>query len=685
MPFNSNLPGVLFSSRHTLVRAANLLRSWGVFLMKRHLLVLFAALSANAYGRASDPPPRPLIVGRAELLNTLKSANLQPGDLFYLRTIAAWQQDGCTIPARTTITGHVDSLTSSANNPHDTILAVRFSEIPCAGAKSTRMTPLLVSIRAPDPSQRYNLAAPQTPMLSGIFPSEARDTNRLNVPTSETDGATQALDRNEMNQLHDVTVAGKPMKTGEVRGYRGIALTLPGREGPAARLTSDHKIVLDRDTEFALAYAPTPPPVSHVDATPSTPAALAITPATAPAPPPEDIEDICAASGCRQLAAVADIASAHALWSLPLAGLGDQPRPLQQIIGLDHSASVHFLGDDQLLLTFTRHSLLPRSSEVNAWACNPRSVRAVLISRADGHVLRVKDWTVSDDIGPFLWSVGNGLVLAHVGHDLVAFGPGLTIQRRFRLPGPLLFLSASPTGNLLLVATVHEKHTEQQHAEIASFVGPGVPIDEDYDLTGLSAEFQITGAKRVTVQPFRPALLQASMVSAEPTHGANWFLDESTWAGQSKRLARFRSICPMQVQSFPGDLLFVQGCAPLESHTTWYRVLNAQGATLFKGSGPYSDFIQQAESTNDGRLFAIASSHFRHDVDRTSEMHIGDFSNLSVAVYDTATGKQFFAAHLPQGSAQQDTFSFSPSGSALAVLTSGSLQLFSLPSPAAKK
>jgi hypothetical protein len=275
--------------------------------------------------------------------------------------------------------------------------------------------------------------------------------------------------------------------------------------------------------------------------------------------------------------------------------------------------------------------------------------------------------------------------MAHVGHDLVQFGPDLTIQRRSRLAGPLLFLSASPRGDLLLAATVHEKHTENEHAQIASFVGPDVPIDEEYDLTGMNDAFQVTGTKHVTVQPLRPALLQTSMVSARPAHGTEWLLEQSTWEGQSKRFAHFRSICPLQVQSFPGDLLFVQGCSPLESNTRWYRVLNAQGVTLFKGSGPRTNFIQQTESSDDGRLFAIATSNFNRPVDRTSTLQIEDFTNVTVNVYDTATGKQFFATHQPQGSAQQDTFSLSPSGSALVVLTSTSLQLYPLPAPTSKK
>ena len=195
--------------------------------MKRHLLLLLAAMSANACGQTSGQPA-PLIVGKAELLNTLKSANLKPGDLFYLRTVGPWQQGGCTIPSHTTVTGHVESLTSSSAHPRDTIIAIRFSQVPCSESRSTLMTPLLVSIKAPEPGSGYNAGAPQTPTLSGIFPSEARTDRPINIPTSNTSGATGALDANNLDQLPNA--AGKPMKTGEVRGYHGIALTLPGRE-----------------------------------------------------------------------------------------------------------------------------------------------------------------------------------------------------------------------------------------------------------------------------------------------------------------------------------------------------------------------------------------------------------------------------------------------------------------------
>ena len=653
--------------------------------MKRSLILLLAALPASANAQSS-PRPTPLIVGKAELMNTVKSANLKPGDLFYLRTVGPWQQGDCTLAPHTTITGEVASSTASSSGSPRTVLAVRFAFVPCAGPHPVRMRPVLVAIEAPTDAfraeiERYGSGAAQKNMLSGLFPSGYGDVRSSNTPMTNS-SPDSGLSPSMMNALRQGFAPEKPLKTGEVRGYRGIDLDLPREGNPVTALSSPHKFSLDPETEFALAYFP----VEMETTTPDPPAAprpepVAEPPAPPPPPPADEIADVCASSGCTQLAASPDISSAHALWTLPLVGLGYQGRPKHEVLGLDHSASVHFFGEDQLLLTFTRHTLVPRSKEQKVSGSNPRNVRGVLISRADGRVLRIKDWTVSDDLGSFVWSLGDHRVLAHVGHDLVLFGPDLSIQKRFPLPGPLLFVSATPQGNLLLVATLHEKHTQQEHAKIAAFLGPGVPVDEEYDLTGLNDVLQVTGSKRVTVEPTHPALQQSTMVAARLVKGTEWVLERSSWDGESKPLALFRSTCAVEVQSLPGDLLLAQGCPPLQPFATWYRVLNPQGAVLLKGGAPYGDLIQQAQSSPDGQLFAVASSHFDHPVAHTTLNHTSEFTNLTVTIYNTGTGKQLFAARLAQGSAQQDTFSLSPSGSTLAVLTSAALQTFALAPP----
>jgi hypothetical protein len=647
--------------------------------MIRPLLLALAAVSASALGQSSSPPV-PLIVGKAELLNTIRSADLKPGDAIFVRTIGPWQQGDCTVASHTTLTATVATSTSSPSGRHHSVLALLFSPIRCAGPHPTLMRPALVALEAPSDAvrteiERYGSGAAQKNTLAGLFPSGYGDVRSSNSPITNG-SADSGLSPSMMNALREAPVPDKPLRTGEVRGYRGIDLNLPeNTKIPISILASSHKFSLDRETEFALAYLP-------VASEPAPAAPSAVVKAPPPPQPKDEIADVCASPGCTELVATPDISSAHALWTLPLVKLGYQPRPQREVVGLDHSASIYFFGEDQLLLTFTRHTLVPRPNE-QIPGSNPRNVRGVLISRADGRVIRIKDWIVSDDLGPFVWPLDDHRVLAQVGHDLVLFGPDLSIQRRFPLSGPLLFLSAAPHGDLLLVATVHEKHTPQEHAKIAAFLGPGSPVDEEYDLTGLNAALQVTGSKRVSVEPTRPALLKNTMVSARPVHGMEWVLERSTWDGASKPLARFRSTCEVQVRSLPGDLLLAQGCPPIDPfNALWYRVLNLQGAVLLKGAVPKGDFLQQAESSSDGKLFAVACSHFDHAVEPTTLMHAGDFANLTVTLYSTRNGKEIFAARLPQGSAQQDTFSISPSNSSLAVLTSATLQAFALTPPA---
>lgn len=617
-------------------------------------------------------------MGKAELLNTIRSADLKPGDVIFVRSIGPWQQGDCTVASHTTLTATVVTSPSSIGR-HHFVLAMQFSPIRCAGPHPTLVRPALVALEAPSDAvrteiERYGSGAAQKNMLAGLFPSGYGDVRSSNSPMTNS-APDSGLSSSMMNALRQGIVPEKPLRTGEVRGYRGIDLDLPENTRiPISILSSSHKFSLDRETEFALAYLPLaaePPP-------PAPPAVVKVL----PPPPEEEIADVCASSGCTELAAAPAIASAHALWTLPLVKLGYQPRPQHEVIGLEHDASVYSFGEDELLLTFVRHTLVPRPNEPVPGS-NPRSVRGVLISRADGRVIRIKDWTVSDDLGPFVWALGDHRVLAHVGHDLVLFGPDLSIQRRIPLSGPLLFLSAAPQGDLLLVATVHEKHTPQEHAKIAAFVGPDRSVDEEYDLTGLNAALQVTGSKRVPVEPTRPALVQNTMVAARPVHGTEWVLERSTWDGASKPLARFRSNCEVQVRSLPGDLLLAQGCPPIDPfNSLWYRVLNLQGAVLLKGAVPKGDLLQQAESSSDGKLFAVASSHFDRLVEPTTVMRAGDFANLTVTLYSTRNGKEFFAARVPEGSAQQETFSLSPSNSTLAVLTSVALQAFALTPPA---
>ena len=127
----------------------------------RPVLLLLAALSAGAYGQSSSQPT-PLILGKAALMKTIKSANLKPGDLFYLRTIGPWQQGDCTVASRTTLTATVASSTSSGKGSRRSQLSLLFSPIRCSDAHPTLIRPTLVALEAPSDAVRTNEKSPKS-------------------------------------------------------------------------------------------------------------------------------------------------------------------------------------------------------------------------------------------------------------------------------------------------------------------------------------------------------------------------------------------------------------------------------------------------------------------------------------------------------------------------------------------
>ncbi len=453
--------------------------------------------------------------------------SLKQGDSFFLKTAVDWQTDGCTIRANTTITGEVTALELNKSGPRKTVLAVHFAPVSCSEQEGREMLPVLVAMQAPPPPEdnglrRLGTAAFEGQQIQNLFsnPASAAAAGvKVDHETNNLQNSGTTFNANGFSGAAD-----KQLKTGEVSGLRGIKMELP-QNGMATTLVGSHDIALERHTEFVLLFTPKPSS-SHevawnVNTTVSPAFRSRVDEAVKARVPELEEREVCAASGCTQLTAEKGQTSGSAVWTLPLAGLGFTPRLNNALYALDEDTSIHFLGEDELLFTFNLHTLVRRSAEQAGRGWRPRHIRAVVLSRTDGRVLRVEDWTASNAAGPYVWSLGGGRVLAQVGGELVTYGAGLVAQQHYVLHGPLLFVSASPGAELMLVATLHEKHTKEEHEKLAAFLGPDRLVDEDYDLTGLDGNLQLIGEKRVSAEPLQPALLRSAMVRAKPDRGGS--------------------------------------------------------------------------------------------------------------------------------------------------------------------
>ena len=657
------------------------------------------------HGARAHAAPR-LSAVRARLVKPL-DARSQAGDSFYVDTMALWKGGNCQVRANTMVEGQIAGWHRRKDGANREELRVRFEPVLCYASETLRVTPVLVALRGPMKrldDAGLGAAERKQAMMSTMANRAVQQPHTSGGAKGAADNAGRAEESAENRSIAGIDQEEMPdtsaFETGEVRNIRGVRMALPVNGSDAATmLFSSHGIELPPDTQFFLTFLPASDTheSASVEKSPRTDEPSGATKVTAT----ETVEQqtvalraareaesasaanqqkLCSA-GCLELNTAPAVSSGPASWSLSLAELGLRPRLGQVRVDFDDDASVHFLGNEELLVTFNTHSLTPRSADAGP---RPRRVRAVLVSLKDGHILQMQEWSVFDD-RQYTWDLGDGRVLAHVGHELLILnghgGSGLMIENRYQLAGPVLFARVAPPGSasdgLIAVATIHEKHTPEGHQKLSAFLGPDRTVDEDYDLTMLNSRLEAIGTKRMDARPDPVALLPSGMVSAERVSGQKWALQQLGWDGKSAKLAELRSACNIEVAALPAKLLFAKTC-DAEQGSSFYWILNSRGALILSGHAPGTELVQQAASNAAGDVVAVASTESNEPIDLRVGARVSDFRSLTLSAYRVSDGKKVLSVRTAQGSALRQTFALSPSGNSMAVLAGSTLQAYSI-------
>ena len=675
--------------------------------------ITLAAMQAVLPAVQAQHPARDLATTRAELVKAVDSREANQGTSFYVKTTAEWSTSLCTVRANSMVPGEVVEVKRRKDGAAKEEVGVRFAPVVCYGNETVQVTPILIALQAPAPlSQGGDLRQLEMTRAMELLDGEPKPAGMIVNTDRRVPTGTNALAPNAENRtladIHrdpitqdgiDPAADQGGIKTAEVKGMRGIAMLLPKTALDPTVLVSSHDIHLHDKTQFVLLFVLTPGTVRNAAPASVKEIALVTSPASTtassmtaaagptkvplhpPAPPAET--EVCAASGCKQLDSLSTVASGNAAWRVSLAELGLHPRTEQVRLDRDDDASVNFLGSDQVLVTFNSHSLTRRSLDSAQDGSldgdlRPRWIRAVVLSRKDGRVLQVKDWHVSQD-GQYIWTLQHGLVLANLGHELVIYGPDLQVHQRYSLPGPLVSATISDGSGTdaqrIVITTEHEKHTPEAHRKLSEFLGPDVPIEEDYDLTVLNENLEPKGTQTLDVRPPDVAILDSGMVSARYNRGKSWKLQNENWDGKTKTLARFISGCEPEVTALPGKLLFVIGCAQ-DTQGGFDRLMTAQGATLLDGHFSDSERVQQVQGTEDGRVIAIATSQFIAPTNPSLGVKASDLRSLTISLYRSADGRKVFDTETLPGSNLRQTFALTPSGDCLAALSGSTLELY---------
>ena len=625
-----------------------------------------------------------------KLLGRIDSRRIADGAPFFVKTISAWKQGHCSIPMGATLEGRVTKVVKRGPGVKWEEVDLRFLQIACPSDDTQEITPLLVAIHGPKKNSNDDVLAREVIMTAF---AQTAGSHSASPGASGGPAAPGTLGHNTgtlgRGGFAPMSSTQEEFRAGEVRDYPSVKLALPKLTSDPTVLTSTGELFFDPDARFMIVVHLTPSNLSHgtgnevasatsPSAGSSQPAEIAKQPPMriAPTPAPVLIEN-CVSEGCVTAPDATATTTEEAQTEVPLRDLAYRPRTSRTIIGgLEDDAALAFLGDDQIFITFNPHSLVLRSETEAERSSEPRQIRGVLVSAADGRRLRVVDWKVPEQ-GAYLWPLDQGRILAHIGNALVIYGHNLEEQARWQIPGPLVFVTISPSRTMILAAVKKEKYDAATFRRLAEFIGSAEAVQEDCDLIALNGRLEETSSHRLTQIPARPALLDSGMISVVQERSSLWKFDETNWDNRDRRLVELSSACAPVVQTLPANLLFISGCRA-DSSSKWYRVLRSDGKTLLRGTTTNGAIPEYADSTPSGHLFAIGVEHAIRDVDWHTGMHVADLESMTVTVYRASDGKQIYATKVRSHAVDRRVFALSDSGQRLAILADESVRIYKI-------
>lgn len=631
--------------------------------------------SRQSTPQQSNPTRAPLLV---QLLAPLDAGKLSTGSRVIAKARVDWSDAGCRLRAGSVVTGHVTEVTPKSNLAKGSAIAIVFDQADCDGHLSSVDLRLFAIVAAPELDEGRPLTDREG-LLRSMKENSATGTGPLQVQREDV----------LVNRSHSSSVkVPTTFAAGQVVGLSKIMLSVGTGTGGASVLSSAKgNVRLDPATRLILIYHPAAKPALDVSATP--PHAAAAAPALARSSPADSINhpvptapveaaevdetEICTAS-CTVLAAAEPSLEAKASLSLPLAGLGSIPHNHGSYGAFDFESTLTYLDSQNLLFTYDPHSLRQRTPN-GIHGESMRTIRAVLLDPDTLAVKRVLDWLVQGE-SQYLWPTVEGGILVHMGHHLRLFGPGLEVRRDLLLAGQLVFVSQSPNGQHIAVGTTHERYTRDTYLELLSVLKR--EPEEDTDVQLFDGDFKLLLTTRQSSSQPSTVMSNAGELRVHSLGRGRWHIKEYSWDGAERTIATTRSDCHPDLVTLPSSLVFVIGCGGVPSKH-WYRVMRLDGHTILKRLGS-SQEIEQTSSSRNFTDFAVrvVRTHFANPpgkVFRKEGLQRGE-----IAVFRVSDAKRLLSIIASGVSLAEQSFSLSPSGRQLAVLSDTAIAVYKVDS-----
>jgi hypothetical protein len=640
------------------------------------LLLLQSGIVCFASNPPSPPTDRTPI--QAELVKVIEAGRTQVGDSVLARVSIAWKNSDCKLREGAILKGRIVTQTPRSRGASSEV-AILFETGQCGGRDMKPLPLTVAALLAPDPTSSLYSNQESQPLSEavGLSLGQAGSGSPMRSMTSAAAAVLVEPPRNKPPQL---------VMPGQVIGMPDMKLGVgSGPEGSSVLTSEKHNLRLPPGSRLVLVpnlKTDEVPPDANGSAAPGTSPAA---PRPAENAEAADETEVCAPPMCSvdlegSAPTEADISlTAAPAMTMPVRQFGFFAGADREMYSLDHDVAISYLGANRLLFTFNPHILISRGA-TEAMLPKLHIVRAALIDLTTMKAVRTVDWRVHD-AQQYLWSMGVDHVLIHVGGELRMYGPGLKLEQKLALGGPLAFARVSPSGRYIAVGAIRERHSEEVHRQLAE--AEDREPEEDVEVKVLDASFHTLATVMRSSRELPPILSDDGEVRLSTIGKNRWRISEHSWTGEQRILKQLDSTCRPEITSVPPDLLFVTGCDRL-AEGKWYRMLRPDGKLVLKGSSPSTEQAHRASGSTSNSVFAVGITELVRAIDESSAFHSSDLKDLHVAVYRAEDGKKLTAVTISDPLPTLQTFALSPDGRQLAVLDNSQIVFYALPASASR-
>jgi hypothetical protein len=365
--------------------------------------------------------------------------------------------------------------------------------------------------------------------------------------------------------------------------------------------------------------------------------------------------------------------------SIPVAPLGFTA-PNSAYLGERHQmASLDFVDENHLLFSFRVPALLHRDDRGNPGSEELHQARALVLALPSGAVDTETLWTLHDHVR-YLWMLNDGHFLLRDGTGVTEGDRQLETKPLLHFPGPLLWIDLDPSQQYLA-------------SDSSEPLAKSSPASSDDDSASNSRKdivvriLQRVSGKVLLVSrvhsSFRLPINEEGYLDVLRGRGLNWLLNLNQFNGTVRTAAQIQSTCTpgpefltrtRMVSSFCG----LAGELRLAGLTT-------SGQTLWVDELAPNSIWPQLIHSADGSRLAQITLITRAPLSASSPFDPDNVKGQMVRVLDAATGVPIFTISASPALDVAGNVALSPSGSRLAVLRNGAIEVYDLPAAGTKK